>query len=179
MELTRRDVVAALAAAGVAVGGATVGSFGDDEGEKGEDGPLGDDAVATLVAAAEVLYPSAVSAVPTFVERYARGRAADRAEHAAGTADAVAYLDEYAEAWHDAPFAALDPGTRATAFDRMGADTTDPDPEGSDTERVRYYVVNELLFALYASPTGGELVGQENPRGHPGGIDSYQRGPEP
>jgi hypothetical protein len=42
---------------------------------------------------------------------------------------------------------------------------------------VRYYVVNELLLALYASPTGGELVGIENPQGHPGGTASYQQGP--
>jgi hypothetical protein len=60
----------------------------------------------------------------------------------------------------------------------MNADTLEPDPRGSDEQRVRYFVVNELLFALYASPTGGELVGIENPQGHPGGIQSYQRGPD-
>jgi hypothetical protein len=59
----------------------------------------------------------------------------------------------------------------------MGADTVDPDPDGGDVARVRYYVVNELLFALYASPTGAELLGLENPQGHPGGLASYQRGP--
>jgi hypothetical protein len=42
---------------------------------------------------------------------------------------------------------------------------------------VRYYVVNELLYALYTSPTGGELVGIENPQGHPGGHESYQHEP--
>jgi hypothetical protein len=62
----------------------------------------------------------------------------------------------------------------------MGADTADPDPDpdGTDAGRVRYYVVNELLYALYASPTGGELVGIENPRGYPGGTASYRRGPD-
>jgi hypothetical protein len=60
----------------------------------------------------------------------------------------------------------------------LGVRTAEPDPDGTDVERVRYYVVNELLFALYSSPTGGELVGLENPQGHPGGIDSYRRGPD-
>jgi len=43
--------------------------------------------------------------------------------------------------------------------------------------RVRYYLVNDLLFALYSSPTGGKLVGIENPQGHPGGTGSYQQPP--
>ena len=47
------------------------------------------------------------------------------------------------------------------------------------SDRVRFFVVNELLFALYSSPTGGSLVGIENPVGHPGGTESYQHaGPE-
>ncbi|MFB6157168.1 MAG: gluconate 2-dehydrogenase subunit 3 family protein [Haloferacaceae archaeon] len=176
MRLTRRDALAALAAAGVAGGGGAV-LLSERDGEDAN-GPLGGRVTDTLVAAAEVLYPSEVEGVGTFVRRYARARAEDRPEHAAGVAAAAGYLDEYAEAWHGQRFAALDPATRDDALRRMGADDVDPDPSGSDAERVRYYVVNELLFALYASPTGGKLVGIENPQGHPGGLASYQRGPE-
>ncbi|MFB6218504.1 MAG: gluconate 2-dehydrogenase subunit 3 family protein [Halobacteriaceae archaeon] len=171
MELTRRDALAALAAAGVA-GGAAVLS-----GDRGESGPVTDRELATLVAAGETLYPSAVEGVEAFVTRYVRGRARDRPDHAAGMGDAAAYLDEYADAWYETGFAALDPPTRGEALRRMNADTADPDPGGSDVERVRYYVVNELLFALYATPTGGRLVGIENPQGYPGGLGSYRRGP--
>jgi hypothetical protein len=42
---------------------------------------------------------------------------------------------------------------------------------------VRHLVVNDLLYALYASPTGARLAGLENPPGHPGGIESYREGP--
>jgi len=42
--------------------------------------------------------------------------------------------------------------------------------DGSDVERLNYYLVDELLFAFYSSPTGGELVGNQNPRGYPGGF---------
>ncbi|MFB6173685.1 MAG: gluconate 2-dehydrogenase subunit 3 family protein [Halobacteriales archaeon] len=175
MQLTRRDAIAALSAAGVAVGGGAA-VLAPDQG--GDDRALGSEEVGTLVAAAEVLYPSAVAGVGEFVSRYARSRAEDRPDVAAGISEAVAYLDEYAEAWHDGAFAALDPSARADALRDMGADTAAPNPSGSDVERVRYYVVNELLFALYSTPTGGELVGIENPQGHPGGLASYRRGPQ-
>ncbi|MFB6184170.1 MAG: gluconate 2-dehydrogenase subunit 3 family protein [Haloarculaceae archaeon] len=178
MELTRRDALAALAAAGVG-GGAAV--LADDEVEaptaSDHSSPLSATDVATLVSAAEVLYPSAVENVEGFVTEYVRGRAIDRPDHAAGMADAVGYLDAYARSWYDDPFGALAVETREAALERMNADVADPDPEGSDVERVRYYVVDELLFALFSSPTGGKLVGLENPEGYPGGTDSYQRGP--
>jgi hypothetical protein len=181
MELTRRDAIAALAAAGVAVGGGggavLLSERGDSEGEQSA-GPVTEEEMTTLVAAAEVLYPSAVENVETFVTRFVRGRAEDDPEHAEGIAAAVAYLDRYSESWYDDPFARLDPSVRTKALRRMNADTAAPDPDGSDVERLRYYVVNELLFALYTSPTGGELLGLENPQGYPGGTASYQQGPQ-
>ena len=65
--------------------------------------------------------------------------------------------------------------TRDRLLRGIGVETADPVPDGTLTERVRFYLVNDLLFAFYASPTGGRLVGIENPIGHPGGIESYQR----
>ncbi|ERH00982.1 MAG: hypothetical protein J07HN6_02611 [Halonotius sp. J07HN6] len=176
MRLTRRDAVAALAAAGVAVGGGA--TLLSDSPEKSDESPLDDGTVATLVAAAEVLYPSEVEDTEPFVTRYVQRRNADEPDRATAVADTVAYLDEYTDAWFDAAFASLNRDDRDDAFRRMSVDTADPDPDGSDVERVRYYVVNELLFALYSSPTGGKLVGLENPRGNPGGLGSYQRGPQ-
>jgi hypothetical protein len=168
--------VAALAAAGVAAGGGSALLAATDD-ESG-DPPLADDTMGTLVAAAEVLYPSGVDDIETFVTRYIQPRAAADSERAAAIADSVAYLDTYTKAWYETAFVSLSPPDRSEALNRMGADAADPDPAGSDVERVRYYVVNELLFALYSSPTGGELVGLENPRGHAGGLSSYQRGPQ-
>jgi hypothetical protein len=175
-ELSRRDALAALAATGIAGGGVVALSASDDgEGrdsdgdtttETGRDrppGPVAEGDIEILTAAAAVLYPSEVAGVETFVSRFVRGRAAEQPDHAAGIVDAVASLD--------AP-------EREDALDQLGVRTAEPDPDGTDVERVRYYVVNELLFALYSSPTGGELVGLENPQGHPGGIDSYRRGPD-
>ena len=175
-ELTRRDAIAALSAVGASLAGCAAPSA-DGEKEIDDDGhPLTEHDRGTLIAAAEVLYPDAVEGIDAFVDRYVDGRVVDRPEHVAGVADAVTYLDEYSLAWYDADFVALSPADRDEVLRRMDVDEADPVPDGSDEQRLRYYVVNDLLLALYASPTGGRLVGIENPPGHPGGLASYQRG---
>jgi hypothetical protein len=181
MELTRRDALAALAVAG-AGGAAVVGAdrLAETPPEASPETPsslASVDALDTLTAAAEVLYPSQVSGHREFVDRYTLGRVADREDYAAGLAETVADLDATARDWHGDAFAALPPETRDGLLRDLGVETAEPDPDGPLTERVRYYVVNELLFAFYASPTGGGLVGVENPIGYPGGTESYQRGP--
>jgi len=180
-ELTRRDALAALGAAGVgaaAVGALTLG--GDEPGDGGGDGkeqPLGSEEVATVQTIARIVYPSEVSGVEAFVERYVLGRARDRPDRARGIAGAVADLDAYARDWYDTAFLDLDASEQEEAIEDMGVPVADPDPEGSAVERVRFYLVNELLYALYTTPTGAELVGLENPQGYPGGTDSYRQGP--
>lgn len=172
MELTRRDALAALGAAGVtAAGGAALTLDALDAPEFGEHERD------TLVALARVVYPSAVEGVPEFVERYVVGRVRDRPEHAAGAAGAVATLDARANDWFGADAVDLAADDRDALLRQAGLDAADPDPDGDTAQRLRYYLVNDLLFALYSSPTGGELVGIENPQGHPGGTDSYRRGP--
>lgn len=173
MELTRRDALAALAASGVAVGAGAILQGNPFEGEASPE-----ERMDSLLAVAAVVYPSHVSGVEGFVRTYALGRIDDRPEYCDGMVEALDTLDEYARTWHDEDFRDLDPATRESVLDQMGVDTADPDPEGSDPARVRYYVVNELLYALYTSPTGGKLVGIENPQGHPGGTSSYRRGPD-
>ncbi len=187
MELTRRDAVAALAAVG-ATGGVALAArqrgdrpgngdaAGDEEG--GDDGgPLDEESVrASMAAIAAVLYPSEVDGVEAFVGRFLDGRL-DGSAHAEGVRAAVTELDDAARSWHGAPIAELSEADRDRLLREAGADTAEEDPDGTLAERTRYYVVNELLLALYASPTGGELVGLENPQGHPGGTESYRRGP--
>ncbi len=191
--LTRRDAITALAAAGVTIGGgALLVSPDTDDSERATaptstptggdseapEDALGDHELSTMAAIADVVYPSAVENVPEFVEQYVRGRVADDPDRAAEIADAVDYLDDYVDTWYEpSSYLALTPELREATFDRMGADTVTPDPDGGNVQRVRYYCINELLFALYSSPTGGKLVGIENPQGHPGGTTSYRSGP--
>ncbi|PSP91354.1 hypothetical protein BRC87_03435 [Halobacteriales archaeon QS_4_66_20] len=184
MELSRRDAVAALAALGLGGGAAatyTRRDGGDDSdpqsGTEDEEIDVSDGRVERVaVAAAEVLYPSQVTGVEQFVTEFL-GPRLNQDGHGDGIREAVGIVEDRAQRWHGAEFDALDPDRRDQLLREMGVDTADEAPDGTDAERVRYYLVNDLLLALYASPTGGELVGVENPQGHPGGTDSYQRGP--
>ncbi len=184
--------MAALAAVG-ATGGAALGvrrasdrripNTGDDSGNGSATDEASTAAVAaettvrsSMTAVARVVYPDEVSGVEPFVDRFLDGRL-DGSSHAMGVRGAVADLDDLARSWYGAPVADLSPADRDALLRETGADTAEEDPDGTTAEQVRYYVVNELLLALYGSPTGGELVGIENPRGHPGGTESYRRGP--
>jgi hypothetical protein len=179
MELTRRDALGALAASGVAVGGAVaydqVDPFADDGTDRTE--AHDHDPTAVLQAVAEVVYPSELDGIDEFVDTYVAGRANDRPAYVDGVREATGTLDELSRTWYDNRVTDLDSAGRDRLLREVGADAASPDPEGTNAERIRFYVVNELLYALYSSPTGGELVGIENPQGHPGGTDSYQRGP--
>ena len=186
-ELTRRDALKALSVAGVTVAGGaaalTWDRSGDEPVESSEDGTdatepaFGEHERETYLAVADIVYPSEVAGVGEFVDSYLAGRTEADPERAAEMAAAVADLDAYTREWEDADFAALDGATREETLRGMGVHASDPDPHGDPRHRVRYYLVNDLLFALYSSPTGGELVGIENPQGHPGGTSSYQQPP--
>jgi hypothetical protein len=176
-ELSRRDALAALGTVGAGVGAATLtwDSLGDAPDER--TAQVTDHDRRLLEAIAEAIYPSAVSNVPTFVETYVVGQVQDEPERMAGIAAGVRYVDTYAKEWYDTPYLDLPTQRQQTALKAMGAAAADPDPDGGDLGRLRFYVINELLYALYASPTGAELLELENPQGYPGGTDSYQHGP--
>jgi len=184
MKLTRRDAAAALAAIG-ATGGVALGvrRAGGDEGAEaaapawdGEGAPDDEAVREAMAAVAGVVYPEPVTGVGPFVDAFLDGRL-DGSAHGEGIRAAVGEVESAARSWYDAPVAELSAAERDDLLRELGADTAEEDPNGSAAERVRYYVVNELLLALYASPTGGELVGIENPQGHPGGARSYTRRP--
>lgn len=188
--LFRRDALAALAA--LAAGGGAVAALEADTRREVEEHPFGPGAstgqsqpgraltgpeVDSLVAIARVVYPSSVAGVDEFVRTFVDHRSDIRPDHARDLSRTLDRLDELARAWHGDPLVALDAAALEQLLREVGADTADPDPAGTIAEQVRYFLVNELLYALYASPTGGELVGIENPQGYPGGIESYRRRP--
>ncbi|MFB6127773.1 MAG: gluconate 2-dehydrogenase subunit 3 family protein [Halolamina sp.] len=185
MELSRRDALAALSAAGVGslagCGAPEAATDGDAVPEREPEETPEAATLETLVAVAEVVYPEAATDgdgdPESFVRTYVAGRTADRPAYREGVVAATRELADVARDWEDAPFAELDPIVRDRLLRDLGVDTADPDPEGDVSSRLRYFVVNELLFAFYASPSGAELVGLENPAGHPGGTQSYQQPP--
>lgn len=177
LRLTRRDALAAIAAGGL-VGGsllaseAAVGELDPDvepNGERFDDGEIG-----MLVAVATAVYPTAVSVEPSFVETYTRPISAERR---AAMRRAMSALDGHTRRLRGRPFTALSPSAREATLRDLGVDRVHPNPDGTDLERIRYHLVNTLLYALFSTPRGSELVGITNPKGHPGGYESLMRPP--
>lgn len=172
LTLTRRDAIAALVA-GLG-GGAAAASVGVLTDEAVDDAFTEHD-FETLVSVADVVYPTDVTGVPEFVRTYVSGVPSERqAEMAA----AVARLDEGARRHAGAAFASVGSTEREAILDRLGVSRAASAPAGTVPERIRYHLINSLLYALYTSPTGSELVGIRNPTGHPGGYESLMRAPE-
>lgn len=166
VELSRRDAAAALAALGIGAGvsGRLVERFDDDS------------LAETVSALAAVVYPSEVEPTGEFVRTYLAGRLENERDAYSYVGDSFDALDEYAMRLFSRQFADLRVTRRDDVLREMGVDAVRADRNGSVPERVRY-LVDELLIALFTTPTGGALVGNENPTGYPGGIESYQREP--
>ena len=177
LRLTRRDALAAIATGGL-VGGSIVASelaVGDPDEGDGAGERFDDREVGTLVAVATAVYPTAVSAEPSFVETYTRRVSPGRR---AAMRDAMAALDTHTRRLRGRPFTGLSPSAREATLRELGVDRVHPRPGGTDVERIRYHLVNTLLYALFSTPRGSELVGITNPRGYPGGYESLVRPPD-
>lgn len=186
MELSRRDALAALVAAGVGVSIETTANPPSSAQAPKQSPPdhvrsshstLSSHEFHTLTNIAQVIYPKNVTGITPFIDTYLTGRTDPG--FLTGVSEAVAVLDDHAQDWYNALFVNLTPETQRQLLTELGTTTAVPDPTGSPAGKIRYYLINELLFALYTSPTGASLVGLDNPQGYPGGIESYQRGPSP
>jgi hypothetical protein len=179
MELTRRDALVALSAtASGAVAGCSAPTDEYGDGPDPNAPQLDDQELATLVSLADVLYPSDTENVAAFVEAYATERVHREPAHGRGVIAAIGSLNDYAATIYGERFAALSASEREEALEEMPVGTVDPVPDGTEPQQVRYFLVNDLLYAFYATPTGASLAGLENPPGYPGGTASYQRGPQ-
>lgn len=175
MELTRRDALAALTVAGI--GGAAAYGVSDRGGDDSDGSgvyPDDEETVETLVAIAEVAYPSEVEGIREFVETYVTGKVEADDEYAAAVTDALNRIDEYARSNADTPLRELAVDERDDLLREMGLENAASHPEGTGLAPVRYYTVNDLLYAMLTSPKGGEIMGIESPPGHPGGLEGYQ-----
>ncbi|ELZ83171.1 hypothetical protein C453_14236 [Haloferax elongans ATCC BAA-1513] len=170
--LTRRDALITFAAAGaVAVG--VVGA--QRPLQPNDPGTLEDRDVQTMLAVAEVVLPSVVTVESGFVTTYFRRTGDDRARE---LKRALAELDRESRREFGRHFADLSVETRDEYLKDLAVDRVPSDPTGDTAARLRYYIVDALLYALYSSPKGSKLLGIENPTGYPGGYDDYQRKPE-
>lgn len=174
MELTRRDAVRAVVATGLVSGGALAVSEGVANRESGTgDAELSTTEEATMRAVAEVVYPSQVTVSAEFVRTYLRSLDEERTR---AVVRALEQLNDHAERTVGTPFHRIEAVSRRdTVLRSMGVDRVASSPDGTLPARIRYYVVNSLLYALFTTPKGSELFGIRNPVGHPGGFATYRQ----
>lgn len=174
MELTRRDAIRAVVATGVVSGGALAVSEGMVDRDPGaSDAEISTVEEATMRAVAEVLYPSQVEVTAEFVRTYLRSLDDTRRPQ---VVRALRDLNEHAERTVGTPFHRIEPvASRERVLRSTGADRAASSPDGTLPARIRYHLVNSLLYALFTTPKGSELFGIRNPVGHPGGFATYRR----
>lgn len=170
MRLTRRDAMVALGAMGGAV---LVGSSRRNRTTAFED----DDTVRLLHAAAEAIYPSDVEIDRAFIDTFVRGRLATRQGAQQAQTEALADLDRRSRHVTGRSFPNLSIDDRRQVLRTIGVHRAPPVPDGTEEERIRFHVVNDLLYVFFSTPPGASLVGLHNPPGYPGGRQAYQRTP--
>lgn len=170
MELTRRDALLALASGGI-VASTALGA--DEVGDA-----FTESDVETLADLAEVLYPSAVEPTAEFIETYVVGRYRSDEDRLAGLQSSLQVVRRTSVRETGRSLGELTVETRDDVLRATGADRAFPDPDGTTAQQIRYYAINDLLYALYTTPKGGELIGNPNPPGYPGGVEAYQQGPD-
>ncbi|GCF15217.1 hypothetical protein Harman_31520 [Haloarcula mannanilytica] len=175
MELTRRDALAALLVGSASAGAAVYLPETGDGTSTGKGMDLTEGDIEILTAVATVVYPSELNTFREFIDEYVRGLHADQRAKIAVTARA---LDERTRRMHGETIRSLSLTERDSVLRTMGVDRVGSGPDGSLPEQVRYYIVDQLLYGLYTSPKGSQLLGVENPVGHPGGYESYQKPPD-
>jgi hypothetical protein len=127
---------------------------------------------------ANAVYPSDVSVDESFVESRVFGRPEPIPGHFDELRAAVEAVDDYAAARFGRRLVDLPPARRRAALSAMGVTKVHPTDDGTTAERVRFYLLNDLLYAFFTSPISSELTGIENPPGYPGGREAYRRPPE-
>jgi hypothetical protein len=176
---TRRQFLVALGGTTLAAAAYGYGGRATEQSNTKRSGSTGysarQDRVAAATAVAEAVYPPSVPVDESFIETRVFGRIEPKPGHFDGLAAAIDTVDGYARARFGGSVTALSPGRRRGVLQSMGVTTVHPTADGTAAERVRYYLVNDLLYALFTSPLSSEWTGVDNPPGHPGGRDAYRR----
>lgn len=170
MRLTRRDALIAASAAGLTgIGGYAIAE--SPTRANGREMLVRTD-IETLLGVAEVVYPSEIRGHREFVETYVSHLHVSRRRAITATIDD---LDHAVSHRHGRSFGRFDTPQQEEILRSLGVHRVESDPDGTVPERVRAYLVNGLLYALFTTPTGAGLFGIDNPLGYPGGYESVLR----
>lgn len=120
-----------------------------------------------LLAVADVVHPSDPQQFESLIAGYVDRLSDDRKRLLRRT---LSDLDRASYRQSGVPFRSLSPAERRRLFAALGVARVQSRPRGTVPERVRYHLVNSIVFVLVTNPKGTGLFGIRNPVGHPGGF---------
>lgn len=167
MKLTRRQTFLGLLGASSAAG---LGAYELIDVPRSSRSTVSRDELETLLTVADVVFPAdprpLEPVIASYVDRLGDGRT--RALVAT-----VAELDQAAYAQFGIPVRSLSRGECERLFEVLGVTRVQPRPEGTVPERIRFHLVNAVLYSILTHPEGTGPFGITNPVGHPGGFSSF------
>ncbi|WP_128904478.1 hypothetical protein [Halorubrum amylolyticum] len=166
MRLTRRRALLGLVGAS-SVSGLGVYKLLD---RTTSDGPLSDAGMDGLLTVADIVHPAAPEDVEHVISAYVVRLNQSRIR---GLVTALSELDSRSRRHFGASFGALSRAQGERLLAALGVNRVQSRPEGTLAERVRYHLVNSVLYALLTRPAGTEPFGIGNPVGFPGGFASH------
>lgn len=180
--ISRRGLLTALggaaaAAAGYGYGLGSEGRLSLDDAAGSDDSPASPADVETLTALATAILPSSFDVDESWVENRVLGRVEPKPGHFERLVAAIEAVDSHAKARFGAPVTSLPSSQRRGVLVSMGVTEVHPTADGTTAERVRFHLVNDLLYAMLTSPESSDLTGIANPPGYPGGTSVYTQGP--
>lgn len=167
VRLTRRDALKALSVGG---GSLIVSEAITQIDLSNSNNPIKENEFETILAVAETIYPSRIEVTDRFIQSYVAPLPKDRK---ASMSQIVKELNRITKTQFGEPFYKMTRAQRDTVLRSIGVDKAPSRPNGNLPQRVKYYLINSLLYALFTTPKGSKLAGIENPVGHPGGFATY------
>lgn len=167
MRLTRRQAFLGLLGLSSA---ASLGAYEVTDDPRSDRTTLTGNERETVLAVADVVFPSDTRPLEPVVTGYVDRLNDDRTRALVAT---LADLDRTAYDRFGVPFRSLSRADRERLFGALGVPRVQPQRRGTLPARIRFHLVNSVLFAILTHPNGTAPLGIDNPVGYPGGFSSF------
>jgi len=169
MKRTRRRTFLGLVGASSVLG---LGAYELTGGTRSTDEDIPPHVVEGMLTVADAVYPGDPEPFRSILRRYVDRLGESRL---GGLLETLAELDQISSRYSGSLFRSLSGAEATRLFERLGVNRVQSRRAGTLSERVRFHLVNSVLYAILTDPAGTERFDVGNPAGYPGGFDSYTR----
>ena len=164
MELSRREMFWSLLGTG-SVGG--LAAYELSEMVVRERKTASRDDIESLLTVAGIVHPAESEAFEPVLSSYLNQLSDSRTQSILET---IAELNKISRRRLGRPFHILSRNEAEQLFTILGVNRVQAAPNGTLAERIRFHLVNSVIYALMTNPNGTREFEIQNPVGYPGGI---------